>query len=555
MKISIVIPVFNEEATLLEIFKKVGDAPLSPGFEREIVIVNDCSTDGTAELLKKLEMTGVRILHHQVNRGKGAALRTGYAHCSGDVIIVQDADLEYDPNEYPRLLQPIVDGKADVVYGSRFMGGRPHRIVYFWHSVGNKLLTLLSNMLSDLNLTDMETCYKVFRREVLQKITLEEDRFGIEPEVTAKIAKLVQQEDVVLYEVGISYYGRTYSEGKKIGFKDALRAAWCIWKYNTTSAARVIKYIAHGSIVALTQLLLMVLLVKGADLQATYAINLANLLSIEGALLVGFVLHSLLTWRVQFTSVKDVVIRLIRFHFVTGVSIVTRIGSFYLLNLLGVHYILNVVTGIIAAMCINYFGYDRLVFRKFGSREPILEPILRQMRIGRVLVEIKRIPGADLLDVGCGFNYKFLSAVESFIGHGTGVDFKVPEVRTGKITTIQAVLSETLPFEDQAFDVVTMLAVLEHLDLPKEICTEISRILRPGGKLIVTVPSKRAKPVLEFLSYRLGVVNKEEIADHKKYYDLQELQNLIAEIPGLKLIEHCTFQLGMNNYCVMQKVG
>jgi glycosyltransferase involved in cell wall biosynthesis len=363
MKISIVIPVYNEESTLLAIIDKVKKAPLQSGLEREIIIVNDCSTDETAALLNKLEGSSCQIIHHKVNRGKGAALRSGYAQCSGDIIIVQDADLEYDPEEYQKLLNPILTGKADVVYGSRFMGSEPHRIVYFWHSLGNKFLTLMSNMLSDLNLTDMETCYKVFKKEVIEKIDLEEDRFGIEPEVTAKIGSLVQKEGIAVYEIGISYYGRTFREGKKIGFKDALRAAWCIWKYNTTTAARVIKYIVHGTLVALTQILLMVLLVKGAQLQTAYQLNSANLLSIEGALLVGFVLHSLLTWRISFTSPIDIMLRLLEFHLITGISILTRISIFYILNFFGVHYIINVLTGICVAICINYFGYDTIVFK------------------------------------------------------------------------------------------------------------------------------------------------------------------------------------------------
>jgi glycosyltransferase involved in cell wall biosynthesis len=229
MKLSVVIPIYNECSTLEGIIERVREVPLD-SLERQLVLVDDYSTDGTRELLKRYEEApDTTVLYHDVNQGKGAALRTGFAAATGDVVLVQDADLEYDPAEYPTLLAPILEGKADVVYGSRFSGGQAHRVLYFWHSMGNRLLTLFSNMCADLNLTDMETCYKVFRRSVLDQLTLKENRFGIEPEITAKIARL---KDIRIYEVGISYSGRTYAEGKKIGWRDGVRALWCIFKYN-----------------------------------------------------------------------------------------------------------------------------------------------------------------------------------------------------------------------------------------------------------------------------------------------------------------------------------
>lgn len=229
MKLSIVIPVYNEEKTLDQLIQQVVSVPLGD-LERELVMVDDCSTDGTREVLKQYESKdGYTVLYHEQNTGKGGALRTGFEKAEGDIVIIQDADLEYDPNEYPKLLKPILDGKADVVFGSRFSGGEVNRVLYFWHTMGNKFLTTFSNMMTDLNLTDMETCYKVFKKEVIKQITVEENRFGFEPEITAKISRM---KGVKIYEVGISYDGRTYAEGKKIGWRDGVRAVWCVLKYN-----------------------------------------------------------------------------------------------------------------------------------------------------------------------------------------------------------------------------------------------------------------------------------------------------------------------------------
>ncbi len=223
--LSVVIPVFNERRTFLQLLEAVRAVPIA----KEIIIVDDCSLDGTREMLQEQvdgKIAGVRVVYQKVNQGKGAALRRGFAEARGDIVLVQDADLEYDPREYPQLLEPILEGKADVVYGSRFQGG-PHRVLYFWHSVGNRFLTTLSNMFTDLNLTDMETCYKVFRREVIQQVPLRQNRFGFEPEVTAKVARRGWR----IYEVPISYAGRSYAEGKKIGWKDGFQAIWCILRY------------------------------------------------------------------------------------------------------------------------------------------------------------------------------------------------------------------------------------------------------------------------------------------------------------------------------------
>jgi glycosyltransferase involved in cell wall biosynthesis len=224
MKLSVVIPVYNE----INSIKAILEAVKAVDIDKEIIVVDDCSTDGTRQLLAELADHATRILYHDRNRGKGAALRTGFRNATGDLVIIQDADLEYDPQQYPKLLQPILDGKADVVYGSRFVTGDYRRVLYFWHMLGNTFLTLLSNMFTNLNLTDMETGYKAFRKDVVERISIEENRFGVDPEITAKISKL----GVRIYEVGISYSGRTYKEGKKIGWKDGLSAIRCIIKYN-----------------------------------------------------------------------------------------------------------------------------------------------------------------------------------------------------------------------------------------------------------------------------------------------------------------------------------
>lgn len=235
-KLSIIIPAYNEAATIQLILDRVSDVVLINGIQKELILVNDCSTDNTEEVLLAYRNSrpdvNIQYFKHEINQGKGAAIHTGIKKATGEYLIIQDADLEYDPEEYNQLLKPVIRGSADVVYGSRFLGGEPHRILFYWHSIGNKMLTRLSNMLTNLNLTDMETCYKLCKTPVIQAIELKEKRFGFEPEITAKLSRVP---DIRIYEVGISYYGRTYKEGKKIGWKDGFRAIYCILKYNLFS--------------------------------------------------------------------------------------------------------------------------------------------------------------------------------------------------------------------------------------------------------------------------------------------------------------------------------
>jgi glycosyltransferase involved in cell wall biosynthesis len=365
MKLSIVVPVYNEKQSIEKVLDSLLAVSLPEAIDqREIIVVDDCSVDGSKQLLDSIDRPEVRVFHHELNQGKGAALRTGFTNATGDIVIIQDADFEYDPNEYSKLLQPIICGKADVVFGSRFIGGESHRILYYWHSVGNKVLTAFSNMLSDLNLTDMEVCYKVFKREVLSEIKLEEERFGFEPEITAKVADLARNKGVRIYEVGISYHGRTYAEGKKIGLKDGFRALWCIYKYNTTGLAKLMRYGVNGILVALSQFIAIIALIDGFGLRTITQQNISNFISIEVSILTGFALHYKVTWRERYSGMGPIARKFVVFHLVTLGSILVRVFLFYYLSILEVDYRLNTLFGIAVAVVLNFVGYEKIVFNK-----------------------------------------------------------------------------------------------------------------------------------------------------------------------------------------------
>jgi glycosyltransferase involved in cell wall biosynthesis len=366
MKLSIVIPVYNEEKTINNILRIVDKVKLPKEIKkREIVVVDDYSKDGTRAILTKIKNKNIKVIYHEKNQGKGAALRTGFENCTGDIIIIQDADLEYDPNEYSKLLRPILENKADVVYGSRFASGESHRVLYYWHSLGNKLLTLASNMFTDLNLTDMETCYKVFRKSVIDRIGIEENRFGFEPEITAKVGELAREENIRIFELGISYNGRTYSEGKKIGLKDAFRAFWCILKYNNSGFAHFVKYGINGILVAISQIITILVLVEYFKYNSNFGLNVSHAISVEVSIIIGIILHSFITWRHKYKSILNLFNKIFQFHLITLVSFGVRQFLFYIFTIqLSVNYFTSTIIGILIAVVLNFAGYDKIVFKK-----------------------------------------------------------------------------------------------------------------------------------------------------------------------------------------------
>lgn len=369
MKVSIIIPVYNELKTIENVIDSVKKAPLE-GLDRELIVVDDRSSDGTSALLESMKSDpAVKIFYHRANKGKGAALRTGLENSTGDIVIIQDADLEYDPKEYPKLIGPILQGKADVVYGSRFLGGGPHRVLYFWHSLGNKFLTFMSNAFSDLNLTDMETCYKVFRRDIVRDLQIEENRFGFEPEITAKIGELMRANGTRVYEVGISYYGRTYEDGKKIGWKDALWAFWCIFKYNTSEFAHLCKYLVNGTVIALSYFLFLIAMVEVLGMKSMFMQNIANIASSVLSLALAFYMHSSLTWRQKFSGAADRLSGLFRFLAASSASTIIRVFVFYMLSCIGIGYRLNGLIGILIVVAFNFLFYDKFVFPRHPEKQ------------------------------------------------------------------------------------------------------------------------------------------------------------------------------------------
>ncbi len=353
--LSVVVPCYNETATLRSCIEKVLELR-SETLLLEIIIVDDASSDNSYEVAKDL-MAGtpeIKVLHHEYNQGKGAALRTGFSKVSGDFVVVQDADLEYNPREILELLAPLIDGRADVVYGSRFLGGRPHRVLYFWHFLGNTFLTFLSNMFTDLNLTDMETCYKVFRRDVIQSITIEEDRFGFEPEITAKLA----QKKLSIYEMGISYNGRTYEEGKKIGWRDGVRALYCIVRYNAPALPLPMQFLVYmfiGGTAALVNLILFLMM-----LNLGLGVTVAAVLAFFAAACVNYLLciGLLFKRRSRWTSTGEVVV------YVALVAVIALIDmqttKFFLAS--GTSAWLAKLIASAVALSLNFFGRRNLVF-------------------------------------------------------------------------------------------------------------------------------------------------------------------------------------------------
>ncbi len=363
MKLSIVLPVYNEAKTILEVLKAVQDAPVF-GLEKEIIIIDDCSSDSTPDILKKFVSNDVKIVRHEKNQGKGAALKTGFDIATGDIILIQDADLEYDPKEYENLLKPILEDKFDVVYGSRFLEYNENIKKYSPHTLANKFLTFLSNLFSGLKLTDMETCYKVFKAGIIKDIYIEEKRFGFEPEITAKIASKIRKENLRIAEVPISYKPRSYKHGKKIGIKDGIRAIWCIVKYNDSFFITFLRYAFSGLSASFLQFFSMVFLVEFLSFKTVFLQNLANILSILISMVYVFLMHSFFSWRYKFSSLMIFFKKMFVFFVFSGILLIFRILLFYLLSVMGMDYKLNTLINIVFVVIVNFIFYNLVLFKE-----------------------------------------------------------------------------------------------------------------------------------------------------------------------------------------------
>lgn len=508
--LSLVIPCYNEENTLAACIKRVL-ALKSYEICLEIIIVDDCSSDDSyrvaCELAKK--HSEIQVLRHPQNQGKGAALRSGIVYAHGAYVGIQDADMEYEPLDYLNLLEPLCDGRAEVVYGSRYLRPDTRKVLYFWHTWMNKTLTTVSNMFTNLDITDMETCYKLFKREVIQEIapTLKEERFGFEPEVTAKVA----QGKYRVYECAISYNPRTFEEGKKINWKDGVRALYCILHYGAYTAPlpmQLLMYFFIGLISALINIALFCVFIN-LEFTILLSIVLAFLLAagVNYLLCIALLFRHKARWSTQGELIAYMITIVIMGMLDYGMTNVLLTVGFS-----------SVWSKTWAAL----FGFiGNFILRKyivFPENEPVLEPFLRKLRLQKVFNIIKKHDNPSVLDIGCGKDAKLLIEIAPHISSGVGIDFKAPQLKgySNIITTMY--LGKKLPFADASFDIVTMLAVLEHLEYPDEMIKEIRRVLKPNGCLVGTVPSKAAKPVLEFLAYKVGIVSESEIRDHKCYY-------------------------------------
>ena len=525
-KFSIVMPCFNEARTLKKAVAKVlqiADEQLS----LELIIVDDASTDQSLAIAKELAAAHpeIIVLSHEKNQGKGAALRTGFKEATGDFVGIQDADLEYNPMDLRRLLIPLINDDADVVIGSRFLTSDFHRVLYFWHSLGNRFLTFISNMFTDLNLSDMETCYKVFRRDVIQGIDIKEDRFGFEPEIIAKVA----HERLRIFEIGISYHGRTYEEGKKIGFKDGLRALYCIIHYNAYRSPLPIQFLFY-LLVGGTAAFVNISVFSGLYFFGNN-VNIAAPAAFVLAAVVNYVLSILFIFR-QGAKWNPVVEQVIYWTFASLICLLDWWATKSLI-ISGMTPLFAKTIACIIGLLFNFFGRRLFVFpegvtRGYGFLEAFLAKERARMA-GRLIPSSFR--QGRILDIGCGSIPFFL--LNTDFNEKYGVDPVVNPDRTDDdIILRQCDVGHhyQLDFEDGFFDVVTMLAVFEHIEKEKLplVLTEIKRVLKGGGRFILTTPAPWTDRLLRFMAW-LRLVTPDEIDEHQDAYSHRAITDYLCQ--------------------------